>query len=63
MKYVGSINKPPILDGTSYGYWKMMMVTFLKSLGNKTLTVVIKGWKYSVVTFEDDTTSLKPEDD
>lgn len=38
------------------------MVYFLKYLGNKTQKVVIKGWKRVVVTYEDDTTSLKPKD-
>lgn len=38
-----SVNKPHILDGTNYDYWKAMMVVFLKSLGNKAWKVVIKG--------------------
>lgn len=37
------------------------MVSFLKSMGNKTGKSVIKWWTYPVVTFEDGTTSLKRE--
>lgn len=61
MKDGGSVNKPPILDVTNYDYWKVMIVLFLKSLGNKGWKVVIKGWKHSVITSKDGTTSLKPE--
>lgn len=59
----GSVNKPPIFDGTNYDHWKAMIVVFLKSMGNKAWKVVIRGWKHPVVTFEDGTTSLKPEVD
>lgn len=57
----GSVNKPPILDSTNYDYWKVMMVAFLKSMGNKGCKFVIKGQKHPMVTSEDGTTSLKPE--
>lgn len=55
------INKPPILDGTNYDYLKAMMTVFLKSIGNKAWKVVIKGWKHTVVIYEDGITSLKPK--
>lgn len=35
------------------------MDVFLKSIDNKTLKVMIKGWKHPVITFQDGTTSLK----
>lgn len=63
MKYGGSVNKPPILYGINYDYWKMMMVSFLKSLGSKAWKVVLKGWKHPIITAEDGATSLKPEAD
>ena len=56
----GSVNKPPILGGTNYDYWKAKMVSFLKSTGIKTWKIVIKGWKYHVITSQDGTTSLNP---
>lgn len=37
------------------------MVVFLKSMGNKAWKAVTKGWNHPVVTYEDGTTSLKPE--
>lgn len=37
----GSVNKPPILDGINYDYWKALMVVFLKFMGNKALQVMI----------------------
>lgn len=58
-----SVNKPPILDGTNYYYWKVMMVVFLKSLGIKSWKVVIKGWKNPIITSEDGKTNLKLEAD
>lgn len=57
------VNKAPILDGTYYDYWKVMMMTFLKSLGNKGWKVVIKEWKHLMITSKDGTTSQKLETD
>jgi len=45
----GSIIRPPILDDTNYDYWKDRMVTFLKTMDNKTWNVIIKGWEHLVV--------------
>lgn len=36
------------------------MVSFLKSIGIKTWKIVIKGWKYHVITSQDGTISLNP---
>ena len=43
-KEEGSINRPPILDGTNYDYWKARMTAFLRSIDNKTWKAIIKGW-------------------
>src|ERR1044072_8702930 len=40
----GSINRPPILDGTNYDYWKDRMTAFLRSIDNKTWKSIVKGW-------------------
>ncbi|XP_050895373.1 uncharacterized protein LOC127101991 [Lathyrus oleraceus] len=58
----GFVNKPPIMNGTNYDYWKAHMVAFLKSMDRKTLKEVIKVWKDPVVKDIDgkDTTNLKP---
>lgn len=58
-----SFNRPPILYGTHYDYWKARMVAFLKSIDNKTWKVVVKGLKHPEVTSQDGSTSLKPESD
>lgn len=57
----GSVNKPLLLDETNYYYWKAKMVAFIKSIGSKTLKVVVKGWKHPKTTSEDGSTSLKLE--
>ena len=42
-KNEGSINIPPVLDGTNYDYWKVKMVAFPKSINIKTWKAIIKG--------------------
>ncbi|XP_057432497.1 uncharacterized protein LOC130725270 [Lotus japonicus] len=61
----GSINRPPILDGTNYDYWKARMVAFLKSIDNKTWKAIVKGWKHPVKADKEgtSTTELKPEEE
>jgi len=57
----GQVNKPPILDGSNYDYWKVRVTTFLKSIDNKTWKAVLKGWEHSRVKDKDgnDTSDLK----
>jgi hypothetical protein len=38
----GSVNRPPILDGTNYDYWKERMVDFLKSIDIKLGKLLLK---------------------
>ena len=66
----GYSNRPPMLDGYNYDWWKVRMIAFLKSIdNNKAWRAVIKGWKHPVVRDvgadgkETGTTSLKPEAD
>ena len=40
----GFVNRPPILDGTNYDYWKARMVAFIKSMDDKAWKAVVKGW-------------------
>lgn len=63
MKYGGPVNRPPVLDVTNYDDWKVMMVSYLKSIDKKTWKVLIKGCKHHVITAQDSTTCLKPEVD
>ena len=60
----GSINRPPVLDGTNYGYWKARMCAFLKSLNSKTWKAVINGWEApKAADAEGKSTGPKPEKD
>jgi 2-polyprenyl-6-methoxyphenol hydroxylase-like FAD-dependent oxidoreductase len=61
----GQVNRPPILDGSNYDYWKVCMTTFLKSIDNKTWKAVLKEWDHHRVKDKDgnDTTELKPEEE
>ena len=43
------MNRPPLLDGTNYDYWKSHMSAFLKSINSKTWKAVLKGWEHPVV--------------
>ena len=64
----GSINRPPVLDGTNYDYWKAKMTAFLRSIDNKTWKSIVKGWtppvKKKIVEGTSTTTAeLKEEED
>ncbi|KAK2402591.1 gag-protease polyprotein [Trifolium repens] len=55
----GSINRPPVLDGSNYDYWKARMVAFLKSMDQKAWRAIITGWNHPIITAADGSTSLK----
>ena len=38
-----STSRPPLLDGTKYGYWKVHMLVFIKSLDMKAWRLVLTG--------------------
>ena len=61
----GFVNRPPILDGSNYDYWKPCMVDFLKSLDSKAWKAILKGWKHLVKLGEygEPTSELNPEED
>ncbi|MCI24455.1 gag-pol polyprotein, partial [Trifolium medium] len=48
MKDGGSFNKPPVLDGSNYDYWKARMVAFLKSMDSKSWKAIVKGWTHQL---------------
>jgi len=60
----GFVNRPPLLDGSNYDYWKSRMSTFLKSIDNKTWKAVLKVWEHPVALDKDGNkeTILKPEE-
>ncbi|GAU46879.1 hypothetical protein TSUD_25960 [Trifolium subterraneum] len=57
----GFVNRPPLLDGSNYNYWKSYLEAFLKSIDSKTWKVAVKGWEHPIFTHKDGNTSLKPE--
>src|SRR4030066_617462 len=61
----GLLNRPPLLDGSNYDYWKSRMSAFLKSIDSKTWKAVLKGWEHPVVVNAEGvrTADLKPEDE
>src|ERR1044072_3222349 len=62
----GYVNRPPVLDGTNYDYWKKHMGAFLKSIDNKTRKEIVKGWKQPMNVPEEGTStepSAKNEED
>jgi hypothetical protein len=63
-KESGFVNRPPLLDGTNYDYWKSRMSAFLKSIDIKTWKAMLKGWKHPVALDKDGnkTNVLKSEE-
>ena len=55
----GSINRPPIMDGSNYDYWKSRMIAFIKSMDQRAWRAIVTGWNHPMVTAEDGSTSLK----
>ena len=59
------MNRPPILDGSNYDYWKPRTIAFLKSLDTKAWKAVLRGWNHPIKLGEngEPTYELKPEED
>ncbi|KAK2356066.1 gag-protease polyprotein [Trifolium repens] len=59
----GSINRPPVLDGSNYDYWKARMIAFIKSMDSKVWKAIVTGWNHPIVSAEDGSSILKDERD
>ncbi|KAK2362825.1 gag-protease polyprotein [Trifolium repens] len=59
----GSINRPPVLDGSNYDCWKARMIAFIKSMDQKAWRAIITGWNHPIVPAEDGSSILKGEGD
>lgn len=57
----GYVNHIRIMYGTTYNYWKACIISFLKSMDNKTWKSVINTQTSLKVTTEDNTKTLNPE--
>lgn len=47
MAYIdlGLVARPPVLDGSNYGYWKIRMDAYICSIEESAWTSVVCGWK------------------
>ena len=62
MKDGGSTSRPPLLDGTNYGYCKVRMHAFIKSIDEKAWRSVLQGWKPPTKTDVEGKTAPKDEE-
>ncbi|CAM8887953.1 unnamed protein product [Rhodiola kirilowii] len=56
-----STNRPPLLEGPNYAYWKSKMKAFLKSLDEKTWRAVLVGWTEPMMANPEGVVMPKPE--
>ena len=45
--------RPPILDGSNYGYWKARMRAYLKSIDERVWFAVVNGWSPPMYMVDD----------
>ncbi|CAM8963086.1 unnamed protein product [Rhodiola kirilowii] len=57
-----STNRPLLLEGPNYGYWKSKMNAFLKSLDEKAWSAVLIGWTPPLTANAEGIMVLKPEE-
>ncbi|GAU51065.1 hypothetical protein TSUD_411780 [Trifolium subterraneum] len=59
----GYVNRPPLMDGSNYDYWKAKMMAFIKSLDSKSWKAILTAWEHPVIRDKDGKTTgeLKPE--
>ena len=58
---VGSISRPPLLDGTNYAYWKARMHAFIKSLNDRAWRAVVNGWEAPTKIDREGNVTPKPD--
>ncbi|CAM8982419.1 unnamed protein product [Rhodiola kirilowii] len=56
-----STNRPPLLEGPNYAYWKSKMKAFLKSLDERALRAVMIGWTEPMMANPEGAVMPKPE--
>ncbi|CAM8937048.1 unnamed protein product [Rhodiola kirilowii] len=56
-----STNRPPLLEGPNYAYWKSKMKVFLKSLDEKAWRAVLVGWTEPMMANPEGVFMPKPE--
>ena len=56
----GSVQRPPLLDGTNYSYWKARMKACIKSVGEKKWKVILTGWDHPMTRNDKRESVLSP---
>ncbi|CAM8948081.1 unnamed protein product [Rhodiola kirilowii] len=56
-----STNRPPLLEGPNYAYWKSKMKAFLKSLDEKAWRAALVGWTEPMMVNPEGVVMPKPE--
>ncbi|CAM8994318.1 unnamed protein product [Rhodiola kirilowii] len=56
-----STNRPPLLEGPNYAYWKSKMKAFLKSLDERAWRAVMIGWTEPIMANPEGVGMPKPE--
>ena len=57
----GSVQRPPLLDGTNYSYWKAQMKAFIKSVDEKARKAILTGWDHPMARNDKRESVPKPE--
>ena len=48
-------NKPPLLDGTNYPYWKVKMIAFLRAIDDQVWDSIVEGYSDPTMTVDKQT--------
>ena len=61
MRKGASLQRPPLLDGTNFSYWKARINAFIKSTEDKAWRAILTGWTHLTKTNAENETVKKPE--
>ena len=61
MREGASVQRPPLLDGTNFSYWKARMKAFIKSMDYKAWRAILTGWTHPMKTNDNNETAKKSE--
>ncbi|XP_024018585.1 uncharacterized protein LOC112090762 [Morus notabilis] len=53
------VNKPPLLEGVNYPYWKARMKAFIKAIDEKTWRSILTGWTHPTTKDDKGTDTVK----
>ena len=61
MKEGALVQRPPLLDGTNFSYWKARMKAFIKSMDEKAWRAILTGQTHPTKTNADNENVKKPK--